>query len=392
MNTKLNYVLSCSGKNHYFDIAKVLYDRNQLTKIVCGYPWFKLKKYGINKKFVSSNGFIRILREPFIASEFYKKINIFLNSLNSKNIDRIVCNLVNKNKNIDILLGFAGVSLMSGKLMRDKRKIYICDSTSAHIQEQNNILAEEYKEFLNKKFQINELVIESKTKEYENANIILTPSEFVKKSFEKFKFSNVETLELAVDTSLFFPIEKIKKNNNSFDIIFIGNISIQKGLHYLIEAFKKFKHPNKRLHIVGSQTNDKDFFKKNLLMDDVIVYGHLKQENLNKIINQCHVCVLPSVQDGFGLVVSQAGAAGCPSIVSNNAGASDIVKKNRSGFSVKARNADSISEKLQLLADDKNLLSEISQNALKFSKKNTWENYVTKLDEIILNYKSKNII
>ena len=49
MNTKLNYVLSCSGKNHYFDIAKVLYDRKQLTKIVCGYPWFKLKKYGINK-------------------------------------------------------------------------------------------------------------------------------------------------------------------------------------------------------------------------------------------------------------------------------------------------------------------------------------------------------
>ena len=69
--------------------------------------------------------------------------------------------------------------------MRDKKKIYICDSTSAHIQEQNNILAEEYKEFLNKKFQINELVIESKTKEYENANIILTPSEFVKKSFKE---------------------------------------------------------------------------------------------------------------------------------------------------------------------------------------------------------------
>ena len=100
MNTKLNYVLSCSGKNHYFDIAKVLYDRKQLTKIVCGYPWFKLKKYGINKEFVSSNGFIRIIREPLISSKFHKKLDNFLNSLNSKNIDRIACNFINKNTHL----------------------------------------------------------------------------------------------------------------------------------------------------------------------------------------------------------------------------------------------------------------------------------------------------
>ena len=83
MNTKLNYVLSCSGKNHYFDIAKVLYDRNQLTKIVV-YPWFKLKKYGINKKFVSSNGFIRNFKRTFYSIRVLQKNKHFLNSLNSK--------------------------------------------------------------------------------------------------------------------------------------------------------------------------------------------------------------------------------------------------------------------------------------------------------------------
>ena len=55
------------------------------------------KKYGIKKEFVSSNGFIRILREPLISSKFYKKLDNFLNSLNSKNIDRITFNFINKN-------------------------------------------------------------------------------------------------------------------------------------------------------------------------------------------------------------------------------------------------------------------------------------------------------
>ena len=43
----------------------------------------------------------------------------------------------------------------------------------------------------------------------------------------------------------------------------------------------------------------------------------------------------------------------------------------------------SLTEKLQLLADDKNLLNEMSQNALNNSKINSWENSVTKLNEIV---------
>ena len=390
MNSKLNYVLSCSGKYHYFDIAKVLYDRKQLTKIICGYPWFKLKKYGIKKEFVSSNGFIRILREPLISSKFYKKLDNFLNSLNSKNIDRIACNFINKNKDIDVLLGFAGVNLASGKLIREKKKIYICDSTSAHIQEQNNILAEEYKEHLNKKFEINKLNVETKLSEYENANIILVPSTFVKKTFEKFNFTKIKTLGLGSSVSNFFTLKEVKKSDTYFDILFIGQISLRKGLHYLIDAFNKFKHPKKRLHIIGSQTEDKDFFYSKLKNENIKLYGHMKHDKINNIINKCHVNVIPSIEDGFGLVVTEAAAAGCPSIVSENTGALDFINRNKCGLSVPVRDSNSLLEKLQLLADDKILLKQLSFNASIISKENTWENYVTKLDEIILDFKSKN--
>ena len=40
---KYKYILSNSGKFHHFEVAKELYKRNQLEKIICGYPWFKLR-------------------------------------------------------------------------------------------------------------------------------------------------------------------------------------------------------------------------------------------------------------------------------------------------------------------------------------------------------------
>ena len=51
-------------------------------------------------------------------------------------IDRVTCDKI-ENKDIDVLLGFAGVNLISGKKINEK-KIHICDSTSAHKRTKNN--------------------------------------------------------------------------------------------------------------------------------------------------------------------------------------------------------------------------------------------------------------
>ena len=40
---KFKYLLSNSRKFHHPEVAKVLYEHEKLTKLVCGSPWFKLK-------------------------------------------------------------------------------------------------------------------------------------------------------------------------------------------------------------------------------------------------------------------------------------------------------------------------------------------------------------
>ena len=380
----LKYILSCSAKFHYFEIAKILHNKNKLKNIVLGYPWFKLKNSGIPKKFVSSKGLIRMLRHPIINSHKFKKIDDNLNMINSKIIDNATCEQIDKNHDADVLLSFAGVGLKSGKKAIKNNKIYICDTSSAHIIEQNNLLADEYSEVIKKKFQINPKVIESKTEEYKSASIILVPSNFVKKSFEKYNFKNIKVLNLSSYIDNFYPQKNIKRSDEFFDILFIGQLSLQKGLHYLIDAFKKFKHPKKRLHIVGHHSLDKELFKKIIVHENIIHYGHLEQVEINILANKCHVNVLPSIQDGWGLVVSQSSASGCPNIVSENVGASDFVKKYNTGFSVPIRDSKAILEKLELLCDDKSIWTELSSNSIIYSAKSTWEDYTEKLDKIIL--------
>mgnify|MGYP001335736238 CR=1 FL=1 len=388
MKKKINFLLSCSAKHHYFEIAKILYQHGQLKKIISGYPWFKLKDYQIKKKFVSANGFYRILRQPLLSSKHFKRFDNLLMNLNYNYIDNITVKNIKKLDDIDVLLSFAGVGLKSGSKIKEKKKIYICDNASPHVTEYKDICVEEYKLFLNREYYFNKQIYENRLSEYDNADIILTSSTYVKKTFEKYNHSNLKMIELGTNPSMFFPFKEIKKDKNYFDIIYIGRLTVLKGLHYLLDAFKNFKHPKKRLHIIGTHTEEKEFFENKLKSDDIFLYGHVNHHEINKILNNSDVIVFPSLQDGWGLAVTEAAAAGCPSIVSENSGVADFVKKSESGFIIPIRNSNSILEKLQELSDNRDLLYKMSSNALKFSNINTWENYVSELNELIHNYKT----
>ena len=154
-------------------------------------------------------------------------------------------------------------------------------------------------------------------------------------------------------------------------------------MHYLVEAFNKLNHPNKRLHIVGMDTGDKYFFDKILNKENIIIYGHVPQNKLNEIINKCHVFVLPSIQDGFGIVTLQALSAGCPIIVTKNTGPVEIINKYKCGSVVPIRKAEKIQHSLQELVDDKYKLEFFTRNAIKFANNNTWDVYVDRLNEIV---------
>ena len=119
-----------------------------------------------------------------------------------------------------------------------------------------------------------------------------------------------------VDLSMFY-----REENNKLDrtILFVGNWSFQKGADLLVEAIEEIDGNNYLVHVgsVGDAPLPKKTWFKSV--------GVVDQTELRAWYNKANVLVLPSRQDGFGLVLAQAVACGCPVIGTEYTGAQDLV-------------------------------------------------------------------
>ena len=172
-------------------------------------------------------------------------------------------------------------------------------------------------------------------------------------------------------------------------MLFVGSISVRKGIRYLIEAFHKISHPGKKLVLVGPNAND-GALKDLTITPDIIFTGVLKGKNLEEAYQSADIFCLPSIEEGLALVVGEALSYGLPTIATTNTGADDIINNDEQGFIVPIRDSISIYQKLQALIDDKDLYERIRSNAYKKSKDlNGWEetgnNLVRTLSKLVDN-------
>jgi starch synthase len=93
-------------------------------------------------------------------------------------------------------------------------------------------------------------------------------------------------------------------------------------------------------------------------------FGIIPRNELYRYYSQGSVLVMPSLQDGFGLVMSQAMACGLPVIATTNTGAMDLFTDGQEGFIVPIRSSEAIREKILMLKENRALHSAMSRAAL----------------------------
>lgn len=108
--------------------------------------------------------------------------------------------------------------------------------------------------------------------------------------------------------------------NDNLVIGFVGRLSEQKNTFFLIEVFHELLEikPNAKLLIVGDGEYKKSLQKKvkDLCMDDKVIFTGV-QSNVNDLMQAMDIFVLPSLWEGFGIVLIEAQAAGLPCVVSD---------------------------------------------------------------------------
>jgi glycosyltransferase involved in cell wall biosynthesis len=171
---------------------------------------------------------------------------------------------------------------------------------------------------------------------------------------------------------------------NSFEVLFAGQVSLRKGIPYLLQAFARLKHPNKHLTIAGAIQDDIRTLLSSLPTDNVIFTGALPQPQLAKKMSASHLLVLPSIEEGLALVQGQAMACGCPILATTATGAEDLFTDGEQGFIVSDRDVDALTQRMQQIGDDPVLQRRLSEAAmLRVKTLGGWDQYGETWDRLL---------
>lgn len=350
------------GVFHHFELARELDRRGHLDTIYSTWPWARLKREGLPHNKVQTFPWLHtpemLLRRAGMLPQWLEDDLGYQNALR---FDDWTARRVGA---VDALIGISGAGLKTGRLLQQRGGKFICDRGSSHQRYQAEIVADEFRRWglPAPHDDIRDTVREEAI--YEMADAITVPSSFSRRSFieQGVPAEKLHTIPYGVRLETFSKVGD--PSPDCFEVLFAGHVSLRKGVPYLLQAFAQVEHPRKRLRLAGAVAPEITELLGRLPQQNVEFLGSIPQPQLVKMMSESHVLVLPSVEDGFGLVLSQALACGCPIIASTNTGGDDLITDGVEGFIVPIRDADTLAARMQQLADDPWLQRRMSEAAL----------------------------
>lgn len=180
--------------------------------------------------------------------------------------------------------------------------------------------------------------------------------------------------------------EKYGLEKDSY-ILFLARIVPEKGLHYLIDAYKQID-TDKRLVIAGGSSHTNDYLKeiKDMVASDerIIMTGFVQGQELEELFSNCYLYCLPSDVEGMPISLLEAMSYGCNCLVSDIKENIQVTDKYAKTF--KKGNVEDLTEQLTKILTAKSILQkeEISNYTL---KKYNWNNIINDMERIYKNDK-----
>jgi glycosyltransferase involved in cell wall biosynthesis len=174
-------------------------------------------------------------------------------------------------------------------------------------------------------------LLERNLSEYAQADRIYVASRYAWESFieEGFPEEMLSLFPLTPDPR--YAPDGAPRTSATFDIVFVGRLTVTKGVPLLIDAVRRLKYADLRLHLVGGwgSRGMRRFIEEARARDSRIQVGpgdplpHLRAARL---------FVHPTYEDGFAYAPAEALACGVPAIVSEDTGMKELIDEGRNGL------------------------------------------------------------
>ncbi len=177
----------------------------------------------------------------------------------------------------------------------------------------------------------------------------------------------------------------------SINLLFVGRLNEKrKGLRYLLGAYSllKWTYPNLRLIVVGQGIPDRSSYQlmSERKLDDVVFVGHLCDSELAAYYQHADIFCAPNTdRESFGLVISEAMAAGTSVVASDILGFRSIAKNNETALLVSPKDEHSLAKAIKRLIEDPALDARLKANAWTHIQQFGWES----IAERIVNFYEK---
>jgi glycosyltransferase involved in cell wall biosynthesis len=215
-------------------------------------------------------------------------------------------------------------------------------------------------------------VLRVEEEEYRLATRLLCPSAFAERTFlnKGFAPSQIARHLYGYDENTYYPAERSAATAGRFTMLFVGVCAVRKGLHFALDAWLRSPaHHNGIFLIAGDFLPAyREKLASQLADPSVKVLGH--RDDVPELMRNSDILVLPSIEEGFGLVCTEAMGSGCVPLVSE--ACTEICKHMDNALIHRIGDVDALTQHITRVQENRSLLRTLRAAGLRTAPTITW--------------------
>lgn len=218
----------------------------------------------------------------------------------------------------------------------------------------------------------NDAILHREEEEYELADSLLCPSDFVVRTFldQGFEREKLVRHTYGYDERKFFPPARRDPDRHGLSVLFVGVCAVRKGLHFALEAWLRSPASATGSFLIAGEFLPayEEKLAHMLAHPSVHVLGH--REDVPELMRSSDAVILPSVEEGFGLVCVEALASGAVPLVSD--ACTEACVDGQNALVHRVGDVAALTAQITALASDDDLLRELGEECLTTAPDRTW--------------------
>ncbi len=215
-------------------------------------------------------------------------------------------------------------------------------------------------------------ILRVEEEEFRLVDGLLCPSDFVVQTYLERGHKPEQMVRhiYGYDENVYFPDPQPRISRPGLTMLFVGVCAVRKGLHFALEAWLNSPaHRDGTFMIAGGFLPAyAEKLAPMLSHPSVKVLGH--RTDVPDLMRKSDILILPSLEEGFGLVCTEAMGCGCVPLVSD--ACTDICKHMENSLVHHAGDIGTLTEQITLLHQNRSLLETLRTNSLNGLKEITW--------------------